>query len=261
MAPNPIRRTLLESAVVADGEFPGSRGWSLLLALALGCSAGQATDGEDGRVTERHRMVSGQIEARGVRDPRVFEAMREIPRHLFVPESLRPQAYEDRALPIAGRQTISQPYVVAWMTELAEVRPGDRVLEIGTGSGYQAAVLAHLGAEVFTIELLASLSETAEATIRELGHRNVRFRIGDGYAGWPEEAPFDRIVVTAAPPEIPEALLEQLGPGGRLVAPVGPEGGDQRLVVAEREPSGSIRFEDHGAVFFVPMVPGQESGS
>ncbi len=205
-------------------------------------------------------MVTEQIEARGIRDPRVLEAMREIPRHLFVPESLRSQAYEDRALPIAGGQTISQPYVVAWMTELAEVRPGDRILEIGTGSGYQAAVLAHLGAEVFTIELLASLSGTAEATIRALGYRNIRFRIGDGYAGWPEGAPFDRIVVTAAPPDIPKVLLEGLGPGGRLVAPVGPERGAQRLVVAEREISGSIRFEDHGQVFFVPMVPGQESG-
>ncbi len=206
-------------------------------------------------------MVRTQIDVRGIRDPRVLEAMRTVPRHLFVPESRRALAYSDRAVPIGEGQTISQPFVVALMTELADIRPGDRVLEIGTGSGYQTAVLAEMGARVFTIEILAPLSRRARDTIGALGCPDIRFRIGDGYAGWPGEAPFDRILVTAAPPEIPETLLEQLGPGGRLVAPVGPQGRAQRLTVVERDPSG-LHFRDRGDVFFVPMIrSGQRPGS
>ncbi len=225
------------------------------LALSAAVLAGsQTARGE--RAAERMRMVEQQIEALGVRDPAVLEAMRSVPRHRFVPETHRDFAYEHRALPIAEGQTISQPFVVALMTELARVRPGDRVLEIGTGSGYQAAVLAEIGAQVFTIERIAPLSRGAREVLAELGYGNVRFRIGDGYAGWPDEAPFDRILVTAAPPEIPPALVGQLGPGGRLVAPVGPDGAEQDLVVAVREESGEVRVENHGGVYFVPMVPG-----
>ncbi len=207
-------------------------------------------------------MVREQLELRGIRDSLVLEAMREVPRHLFVPESHRALAYSDRALPIAEGQTISQPYMVALMTELADLDPGERVLEIGTGSGYQAAVLARMGVEVFTVEILASLSAAAQEALEALDYASdIRFRVGDGHAGWPEEAPFDGILVTAAPLEIPEALLDQLAPGARLVAPVGPQGSfPQRLVVAVRDASGSIRFRDHGDVYFVPMVRGREPG-
>ncbi|MCM2269717.1 MAG: protein-L-isoaspartate(D-aspartate) O-methyltransferase [Thermoanaerobaculia bacterium] len=169
----------------------------------------------------RKRMVEGQIAARDVRDARVLAAMERVPRHLFVPPEMRAQAYEDYPLPIGDEQTISQPYIVALMTSLLELRGGERVLEIGTGSGYQAAVLAEIAGEVYTIEILASLAERSRATLAELGYRNIQVRHGDGWAGWPELAPFDGIVVTAASPRVPQPLLEQLKVGGKLVVPVG----------------------------------------
>lgn len=196
-------------------------------------------------------MVRTQIEARGISDPRVLAAMRSVPRHEFVPEHLRAQAYEDRPLPIGEDQTISQPFVVAAMTDLARVEPTARVLEVGTGSGYQAAVLATLAAEVYTIEIIPGLAARAEQTLRRLGFDNIVFRVGDGHAGWPEAAPFDAIVVTAAPAEVPQALLDQLAVGGRLVIPVGDA--DQELLEITRSPTG-FRRRSVFPVRFVPMT-------
>ena len=189
-----------------------------------------------------------QIEGRGVRDPRVLEAMRKVPREAFVPEDLRARAWEDGPLPIGEGQTISQPYIVALMTEAAGAGPGCRVLEVGTGSGYQAAVLAAAGAEVWTVERLPSLAAEARGRLEGLGG-HVHVRVGDGKEGWPEEAPFDAIVVTAAAAAVPEALLAQLKDGGRLVIPLGPKG-DQRLLRIFRDG----REESLGAVRFVPLV-------
>jgi protein-L-isoaspartate(D-aspartate) O-methyltransferase len=199
----------------------------------------------------RLRMVAAQIEARGVGDPRVLDAMRRVERHRFVPESQRPFAYQDRPLPIGHGQTISQPYIVAVMTEAARVQPGARVLEIGTGSGYQAAVLSLLAGQVLSIEVVEPLAEAAAARLESLGYRNVTVRAGDGYRGWPERAPFDAILVTAAPPEIPPPLLDQLAIGGRLVAPVGE--GSQELVVVTRTAAGLTR-RHLLPVRFVPMT-------
>jgi len=202
---------------------------------------------------ERARMVAEQIAARGVAEPRVLSALGQVERHRFVPAAVRVDAYADRPLPIGQGQTISQPYVVALMTELAAVRPGGRVLEIGTGSGYQAAVLSLLARQVFTIEIVAPLATQARERLARLGYANVTVRAGDGYRGWPDQAPFDAILVTAAPPEIPEPLLRQLAPGGRLVAPVGPDGGAQELLVVERTPTGLTRRMVL-PVRFVPMT-------
>jgi protein-L-isoaspartate(D-aspartate) O-methyltransferase len=196
-------------------------------------------------------MVETQIAARGVRDPRVLDAMRVVERHLFVPEAARGSAYADRPLPIGHGQTISQPYVVALMTELARVGPRSRVLEIGTGSGYQAAVLARLAGHVYGIEIVEPLAREAAARLERLGVRNVTVRAGDGYGGWPAHAPFDAIVVTAAPAELPAPLLEQLAVGGRLVAPVGEL--EQELVVVERTAAG-LRRRSVALVRFVPMT-------
>jgi len=202
----------------------------------------------------RARMVREDIAGRGVRDERVLQAMGAVPRHEFVPDDLRRRAYDDRPLPIGGGQTISQPYIVAAMTELARVGPDDVALEIGTGSGYQAAVLARLARHVFTIEILPDLAASARARLDRLGFTNVTVRAGDGYQGWPERAPFDVIVVTAAPDEIPPALLEQLKPGGRMVVPVGPEDAVQSLRLVEKDGDGVVRERDVMPVRFVPMV-------
>jgi protein-L-isoaspartate(D-aspartate) O-methyltransferase len=195
-------------------------------------------------------MVSSQIAARGIESERVLAAMREVPRHEFVPQQYRDDAYDDHPLPIDADQTISQPYIVALMSELAEIEAGDRVLEVGTGSGYQAAVLAQLGAEVYSIEIVDALARTARERLERLGYR-AQVRSGDGYAGWPERAPFQAILITAAPPRIPDPLKQQLAVGGKLVVPVGR--GFQDLVVLTRTETG---FEERSVipVRFVPMT-------
>ena len=199
----------------------------------------------------RERMLRGQIEARGVEEPRVLHAMRSVPRERFVPESQRAWAYEDRPLPIGHGQTISQPFVVAAMTEALRAQPGDRVLEIGTGSGYQAAVLSLLVAQVYSIEIVPELAQQARETLAAQGHENVQVITGDGFRGLPDQAPFDGIIVTAAPEQVPPALIEQLAPGGRLVIPVGDW--RQELRVLERGPSG-VRETSLFPVRFVPMI-------
>jgi protein-L-isoaspartate(D-aspartate) O-methyltransferase len=201
----------------------------------------------------REGMVREQIERRGVKSAAVLEAMRATPRHLFVPLALRRSAYGDHPLPVGHGQTISQPYIVASMTEMLGVRAGDKVLEIGTGTGYQTAVLARLAGRVYSLEIVEALARDAAARLKEMGYTNVEARAGDGYQGWPEEAPFDRIIVTAAPPELPAKLVEQLKSGGRLVAPVGREW--QELVVVDKDRNGRVRQRAEYPVMFVPMVP------
>jgi protein-L-isoaspartate(D-aspartate) O-methyltransferase len=196
-------------------------------------------------------MVESQLVARGIRDPRVLAAMRRVPRERFVPEGLRVEAFEDGPLPIGYGQTISQPYVVAFMTQALELDGSERLLEIGTGSGYQAAVAAECAREVFSIEIVEPLGQRAARVLEELGYENLHLRIGDGYQGWPEEAPFQAILVTAAPDHVPEPLLEQLAVGGRMVLPVGR--GDQELIRIVRTPQGLER-ESLLAVRFVPMT-------
>jgi protein-L-isoaspartate(D-aspartate) O-methyltransferase len=183
--------------------------------------------------------------------------MSEVPRHRFVPAELQRQAYDDRPLPIGYEQTISQPYIVALMTELARPRPGDRALEVGTGSGYQAAVLSRLVAHVYTIELVEPLARSAELRLKELGYGNVTVRAGDGYAGWPEMAPFDIIMVTAAPDHVPAPLIAQLKPGGRMVVPVGPIGSLQELQLIEKDSAGRTNTRRVAPVRFVPLLRGQ----
>ena len=228
------------------------------IVAATGCD-GRAAEGP--RVTplpseadtdRRTRMVETQIIARGVRDARVLAAMRKVPRHRFVDDAQRAEAYEDHPLPIPGNQTISQPYIVALMTELLELAPASRVLEIGTGSGYQSAVLAELADHVYTIEIVPELARLAETRLKELGYDNVTVREGDGYRGWPEHAPFDAIIVTAAPERIPQPLLDQLAPGGVMVIPVG--GFFQELKVFRKSADGRITEKDILPVRFVPMT-------
>jgi protein-L-isoaspartate(D-aspartate) O-methyltransferase len=221
----------------------------LLLAPVLGCTMNDPTP-KDETAEARERMVREQIAARGIQDPRVLSALSRVPRHELVPENQRALAYQDRPLPIGYDQTISQPYVVAYMTEQLQLGGDERVLEIGTGSGYQAAVLAELAREVYSIEIVAPLGERARADLERLGYRNVKIKIGDGYQGWPEHAPFDAIIVTAAPGHVPQPLIDQLAPGGRLVLPVG--GLDQELLRIERT-EGGIREERLIGVRFVPM--------
>jgi protein-L-isoaspartate(D-aspartate) O-methyltransferase len=207
---------------------------------------------------ERHVMVEDQIESRGVIDERVLDAMRAVPRHELVPPEVARYAYLDMPLPIGGGKTISQPYIVAVMTELARVEPGDRVLEIGTGSGYQAAVLAELGAEVWSIEIDPRLAMLAQAALPRLGYGGVHLRLGDGYQGWPEHAPFDAVIVTAAPPRIPQPLRDQLAIGGRMVIPVGER--RQELVVTTRITDREYHDEHVFPVMFVPMTGQAQTG-
>lgn len=230
---------------------------------ALGCSAPAAsgtgaTAASDAFAAEREAMVREHIEARGVSDPRVLRAMRAVLRHRFVPPGSEGEAYVDSPLSIGEEQTISQPYIVAWMSELAHVGEGSRVLEIGTGSGYQAAVLAEMGVEVYSIEIVEPLARRARGVLDALGYTTerggrVHLRVGDGYRGWPEEAPFDAVLLTAAPPAIPEPLLDQLAVGGRLIAPVGPAYSTQELLVVTRTRDGFVR-RNEGLVRFVPMT-------
>lgn len=232
-------------------------GVGLIVCLAVfvtACSAPGSPSGEvQGRdwASRRSEMVRAQIEARGVKDPFVLDSMRAVPRHLFVPDVYRDAAYNDSPLPIGQGQTISQPYIVALMTELLEVGDGSSVLEIGTGSGYQAAVLAEMGVEVYSIEIKTTLCESAAATLGGLGYENAHVRCGDGYGGWPEHAPFDGIIVTAAPDRIPDPLVEQLADGARMVIPVGEF--YQELKVITRNGDS---FEERSVipVRFVPMT-------
>ena len=210
---------------------------------------------DDATAGPRARMVETQIVARGVRDPRVLAAMRKVPRHLFVAPAERARAYEDQPVPIGDNQTISQPYIVALMTELLELPPRSRVLEIGTGSGYQSAVLGELASEVYSIEILPELARSAGEKLRELGYANVVVREGDGYHGWTEHAPFDAIVLTAAPEQMPLTLVEQLALGGRLVGPIGGQLEGQELVRLRKREDGQLETERLISVRFVPMTP------
>jgi protein-L-isoaspartate(D-aspartate) O-methyltransferase len=196
-------------------------------------------------------MVERDMAARGIRDAAVLNAMRRVPRHLFVPPALRERAYEDRPLPIGLNQTISQPYIVAYMTEALQPRREQTVLEIGTGSGYQAAVLAELVKEVLSIEIVPELAERARRTLAETGYKNVQVRTGNGYLGWPERAPFQRIIVTAAPPAIPQALVDQLAVGGIMVVPVGRD--SQQMTIVSKTANGIVETQTM-PVLFVPMV-------
>jgi len=208
----------------------------------------------DPYAAKREAMVRDQLQDRDIRDAKVLSAMRTVPRHEFVPDTVRAMAYEDHPLPIGNGQTISQPYIVALMTQLLEVSKTHRVLEIGTGSGYQAAVLSQLAGDVYSVEIVPDLARESQAALKRLGYGSVRVRHGNGYLGWPEHAPFDRIIVTAAPPELPQALLDQLKPGGRLVAPVGRGVFDQQLRLWQKDASGKVRSRDVIPVRFVPMV-------
>ena len=230
------------------------------LALKLGAMlvAGSCVTSDDAQRSRqadwadaRVRMVRTQLQGRDIHDPRVLDAMSRVERHLFVPEAVRAESYGDHPVPIGDGQTISQPYIVAFMTQALAVEPQHRVLEIGTGSGYQAAILAELAKEVYTIEILPSLGERARGTLESLGYKNVHVLIGNGYLGWPEHAPFDRIMVTAAPAEIPPALVDQLREGGRMAIPVGRD--DQELRIVERSGDG-IKTLQTLPVRFVPMV-------
>ena len=201
---------------------------------------------------QRMQMIRNQLKARDIKDPEILAAFEKVPRHKFVPERLREFAYADRPLPIGEGQTISQPYIVAVMTRALKLEKTDRVLEIGTGSGYQAAILAELCDRVYTIEIIASLAETARKTLSGLGYENVHVKIGDGFKGWSEHAPFDAVIVTCAPTEIPEPLKEQLAEGGRMVVPVG-KSANQQLVLLEKK-DGELSRKEILPVLFVPMV-------
>ena len=227
---------------------------SLLLVLLL-LPADRASSWDEPRqmLQRRLEMVSRQIEARGVSDSAVLEAMRSVPRHLFVPEAMQERAYVDSPLPIDAGQTISQPYIVALMTELLEPKPGQKVLEIGTGSGYQAAVLSGVVGEVFSVEIKEVLHEQSSDTLRRLGYDNVSTRHGDGYYGWEEEAPFDGIMITASVDHVPPPLLDQLVDGGRLVLPLGHPFSFQNLVVVTKE-GEDYRLRQITGVLFVPMT-------
>ena len=222
-----------------------------LFAFACGVDQAGQRGGDEAWNAARRRMVEEQLTGRDIRDERVLGAMRRVPRHLFVPPDVRDQAYGDHPLPIGHAQTISQPYIVAFMTEALDVQPAHKVLEIGTGSGYQAAVLAELAREVYTIEIVEPLGAAASKTLSDLGYKNIHTRIGNGYMGWPEAAPFDRIMVTAAPPEIPPALVEQLALDGVIAIPVGT--GIQELQVLRRTKDGLTLLKTL-PVRFVPMT-------
>jgi protein-L-isoaspartate(D-aspartate) O-methyltransferase len=229
----------------------------LLLALALAAPVQAQTRTDESWRAARERLVAEQLVPQGITDSATLAAMRAVPRHEFVPEDQRTRAYHDTPLPIGKGQTISQPAVVAFMTQAIRPRPGMRVLEVGTGSGYQAAVLAETGAEVWTIEIFRGLAEEAKARLARLGYDDVRVRHGDGYAGWAEAAPFDGVVVTAGADSIPPALIEQLAPGGRLIMPVGDPYLDQQLVLVEKDSTGRIASRGLLPVRFVPLLRGE----
>jgi len=230
-----------------------ARLWQFLIIAMLavsGCGQKPAPVGDLG--SERQRMVQEQLMSRGVRDERVLAAMNKVPREEFVPQDSRAASYTDQPLPIGYGQTISQPYIVAFMTEQLRPKPSDRVLEVGTGSGYQAAILAELVAEVYSVEIVEPLAKNAEATLQRLGCKNVHVKIGDGYKGWPETAPFDAIIVTCAPDKVPQPLIDQLRDGGRMVIPVGDRFA-QELYLLEKK-NGQLKQSATLPVRFVPMA-------
>ena len=218
--------------------------------------SGAGTGDGDAPKWERRReqLVASTIEARGVTNKQVLEAMRTVPRHLFVPEDAKKHAYTDQPLPIGYGQTISQPYIVAYMTEMLDIEPGDRVLEIGTGSGYQAAVLAEITDEVYTIEIIEPLAESARERLQRIGYTEVKVKNADGYFGWPEHAPFDGIIVTAAAGHVPPPLVQQLAPGGRIIIPIGGVYQVQQLTLLEKDMDGEITSQQLMAVRFVPFT-------
>lgn len=221
--------------------------FELYALLKLYSEGGEGGDFSD----KRWNMVENQIIARGIRDSRVIQAMLAVPRHRFVSDEYKASAYNDSPVPIGGGVTISQPYIVALMSELLRPVPGMKVLEVGTGSGYQAAVLAETGCEVYTVEILEDIAKRAHSLLDELGYENIKFKIGDGYAGWEEYAPFDAMIVTAAPGNIPQKLADQLKPGGRMIIPVGDE--SQELLLVEKTDEGMIT-KRITSVRFVPMT-------
>lgn len=234
-----------------------------LLAAGMVATLGAADAADDPYAAARHRLLA-EIEldlretasstGRSRLDPRVHAAMAKVPRHRFVPAHLASRAYDNRPLPIGHEQTISQPFIVALMTELVDPKPTDRALEIGTGSGYQAAVLAELVSRVYTIEIVRPLGERAAQLLSTLGYRNIETRIGDGYAGWPQAAPFDVIIVTAAPEQMPQPLIDQLAPNGRLIAPVGTRDGVQQLLLLRKDADGRVVTRNVLPVRFVPLT-------
>ncbi len=249
---------MLVFAACTDGDTPATPAADAPAPTAE--SPAPAADGQppafpgDEFVDEREEMVDTQIEERGISNPLVLEAMRTVPRHLFVTENQWELAYDDHPLPIGHGQTISQPYMVALMSEELQVSPGDKVLEIGTGSGYQAAVLGQMGMDVYTIEIIPELARRSGALLSDLGYVNVESRAADGYFGWEEEAPFDAIIVTAAPDHVPQPLVGQLVPGGRMVIPVGPVGAVQTLWRFTADDTGELTAENLGPVRFVPFT-------
>jgi len=229
-------------------------GFIILLSFLLSPLITGADSQETLFAQKRKQMVETQLKARGIKDLRVLDAMVKVKRHLFVPADIRHLAYEDRPLPIGGGQTISQPYIVALMTELLALKGTERILEIGTGSGYQAAILAELVKEVYTMEILEPLARQSEGLLKELNYKNIKVKFGDGFLGWPERSPFDGIIVTCAPEKIPPPLLEQLAEGGRLVIPVGKYWQDLKFM---RKIKNRIKEEDVIPVRFVPMLRGK----
>ena len=224
----------------------------LLFAAIATTGCGQQTSTTADFATQRQRMVEQQLKPRGIKDERVLAAMAKVPREEFIPLDERTAAYEDGPLPIGYDQTISQPYVVAFMTEQLRPKPSDRVLEIGSGSGYQAAILAELVADVYTIEIIEPLAKTAKETLQHLGYKNVHIKVGDGYQGWPEEASFDSIIVTCAPEKVPQPLTDQLKDGGRMIIPVGERFAQQLYLLEKR--NGQLKESVTLPVRFVPML-------
>ena len=236
-----------------SGAVPGAGRFVPILCLLFVAACTDAKPPATGDLTaQRNAMVDQQIEARGITDPATLEAMRAVPRHDFLPMRLRSEAYMDYPLPIGHGQTISQPYIVAFMTEAIRPQPGEKILEIGAGSGYQAAILAQMGADVYTIEIVEPLAEMARQTLERLGYKNIRVKHGDGFRGWPEHAPFDAIVVTCAPDKIPPDLIAQLKDGGRMIIPVG--GGMEQELVLLRKKGDKVEKQSVLPVRFVPMT-------
>ena len=239
--------------------MPGVLDCSLFAARVLTAEtdAQRAGDADARFRARRLAMVKDHVAGEGIKDSAALNAMRVVPRHEFVPADLRDEAYENHPLPIGLGQTISQPYIVGFMTEIVRPRPGMRILEVGTGSGYQAAVLAAAGAQVYTIEIFQQLADSARKRLERLGYRDVTVRHGDGHDGWPDAAPFDAVMVTAAAGHIPPALTRQLRPGGRMVIPVGSVYGAQYLILVEKDAKGTLRTRNLLPVMFVPMLSGR----